>query len=109
MSVDATLVIDTGSDEPYDIDDAWFNYTHNLAPMLREAGYPGWQALNGAPASESGGMLRKVADTLRADPERFKALNPPNGWGSYEGAISVMERMADACARHPRAHWSVNG
>jgi|SRR5215471_1525771 len=80
------------------------NITYNLGPMLRAAGFPAWDALQDAPASETGGMLRKVADTLRADPDHFRTFNPPSGWGDYEGAIEWAERFAAACARYPLAH-----
>jgi hypothetical protein len=102
VSADYWLVIDTGGKEPAMLTDG-IQVTYNLGLMLRAAGFPDWEALRGAPASEVGGMLRSVADRLRADPERFKAMNPPNGWGSYEVAIGFLDRFAGACAEHPRA------
>lgn len=81
------------------------NLTYNLSPMLYEAGFPGWQAIVGAPCSESGGMFHRVAATLAADPERFKAFNPENGWGKYEDALGAMEHLAKLCVNHPDAHF----
>jgi len=101
MSADYWLQIDTGGPEPATL--ASFNCTYNLGEMLRAAGFPEWDALTGAPASETGGMLRSVADKLRADPEQFKTYNPPNGWGTYEGAIEFLNEFAAACAAHPKA------
>jgi hypothetical protein len=98
LFLDGTL---TGNESVQVWDDG--NITYNLGKMLRAAGFPSWDALIGAPAAETGGMLRKVAETLRADPERFREFNPPNGWGDYEGAIGWCERFAAACARYPRA------
>lgn len=103
MSADVWLEIDTGAGEPTHLDGTDVNLTHNLTPMLRAAGFPGWRAFEGAPASESAGVFAKVAAGLRANPERFRAMNPPNGWGTYEGALEVMERLRDLCARHPKA------
>lgn len=102
MSADYWLEIDTGGPEPAVVDPS-LNCTYNLGPMLRAAGFPGWQALIGAPASEVGGMLRSVADRLRSDPVKYREYNPSNGWGTYEGAIEFLDEFAAACAAHPRA------
>ena len=40
---------------------------------------------------------------LAADPDRFKALNPENGWGNYESAVMVMSALAIACLLYPDA------
>lgn len=80
-----------------------YNVTYNLREMLRAAGLPEWRALDGAPAVEAAGMLAKVAETLPADPARFKALDPPNGWGDYDGALRFVESFALGCALHPEA------
>lgn len=103
MSADYWLEIDAGGPEPIRLTDPSINVTYNLGPMLREARFPDWHALIGAPASETGGMLRSVAARLRADPERFRALTPPNGWGTYEGAIEFLDRFAAECAAAPKA------
>jgi hypothetical protein len=79
------------------------NATYNLGKMLRAAGFPDWEALRGAPASEAAGMLNKVAGTLRADPETFRRYNPPNGWGNYELAVEFVETFRDHCSAFPAA------
>jgi hypothetical protein len=75
------------------------NSTHNLGPMGRAAGYPGHALMDGAPVTEAGGVFRKVAEALRSDPERFRAMNPENGWGTYEGLVEVMDTLALACVQ----------
>lgn len=102
MSADYWLTIDTGGAEPARVGPD-LNCTYNLGGMLRAAGFPDWEALIGAPAGEAGGLLQRVAERLRADPERFRAMNPSNGWGTYEGAIDFCERFAEGCAAHPKA------
>jgi hypothetical protein len=102
MSADYWLEIDTGGDEPAWLDDDAFNVTYNLGPMLRAAGFPSWDALVGAPASETGGMLRSVADRLRADGS-FDQYAPENGWGSRDWAVKFLDEFAAACAAHPKA------
>lgn len=86
-------------------EDHHINLTYNLSPMLREAGFPGWDSLTGAPCSEVGGMLLRVATTLVNDPERFKKLNPENGWGTYEQAVGAMFGLAVMCKTHPECFF----
>lgn len=79
------------------------NVTYNLGKMLRAAGFPPWDALIGAPASEAGGMLQSVADELVRAPDKYRKFNPPNGWGNYEGALEFVTRFAAECALNPEA------
>lgn len=44
---------------------------------------------------------------LEADPERFKAMNPPNGWGDYEGAIAFLKSIRVECEKHPEAFLKI--
>lgn len=79
------------------------NVTYNLGPMLRAAGFPPWQALIGAPASETGGMLAGVRDELIRAPDKYRNYNPTNGWGTYEAALGFVARFAEECALNPEA------
>jgi len=36
-------------------------------------------------------------------PEKYKLLNPSNGWGSYEGALEFLQNVLVACTTHPLA------
>lgn len=45
---------------------------------------------------------------LKADPARFKALNPENGWGSYEGLVEFVEQYLAACKESPDAQVEVS-
>lgn len=42
------------------------------------------------------------------DPVKYKALNPPNGWGSYEGLVAFVLSYRDACWENPFAELSVS-
>lgn len=103
MSASYWLEIDTGGDEPAGLTDS-FNVTYNLGPMLRAAGFPAWDALRGAPASEAAGVLDGVSKRLRADRERMVAeFSPGNGWGDWNWAVEFTETFRDACAANPKA------
>ena len=88
------------------------NITHNLGGMAQEAGiyrhlwHPEDLLIN--TAGELIGPLNAGLVLLRAEPERFKKLNPDNGWGSYEGFITFVEEYLRACEEYPNAKISVS-
>lgn len=83
------------------------NITHNLGPMAKEAGiyeslwHP--ELISAEKASELVPLLTEGLRLLRDDPSRFKAFNPSNGWGDYEGFVSFVTRYRDACMENPDA------
>lgn len=40
---------------------------------------------------------------LQAEPERFKAFNPDNSWGNYEGLVDFAAAYLAACIQYPDA------
>lgn len=86
-----------------------WNYTHNINPMIREAGDPGWwKSLSGLTGTEGRELLERVIKGLEADPERFRAMNPDNGWGDYDSLLTVLHEMRDAVPPEP-AVWRMSG
>lgn len=47
--------------------------------------------------------LKRGIAAMKADQERFEALNPPNGWGSYDRFLGWLERLIEECNEHPDA------
>lgn len=45
---------------------------------------------------------------LMAEPEKYKAFNPENGWGSYEGLCDFVYHYRNACWDNPFAELSVS-
>jgi hypothetical protein len=90
----------------------WRNITHNLGKMASEAGV--YQAMwrpeeqGWTKASELVEPLKSGLEQLRSDPDRFKAFNPENGWGSYEGLVEFVESYLSACIEYPEADVSVS-
>ena len=85
----------------------WGNITHNLGKMAVEA-----KIYDCLWRPDEHGMthardiikpLTKGLARLKKDPERFKVLNPLNGWGSYEGLVSFVDDYLKACIAHPDA------
>ena len=94
-----------------DFDCGWWNYTHNTNRMIREIDPDWWDSLNGKTGREGSELLDRIIKGLEAEPERFQAMNPENGWGDYEGVLGVlrdMKRASDwACCDVRR--WDVSG
>ena len=128
MSWDVDLIDDRGHCEG-----SW-NYTHNTSRMiyavLEDAGVdlgtwaeerPGWNYSNGEPVRRTwwdhlNGMsgpdgaayLHTIAEALADDPERFRAMNPENGWGNYDTLLDLLREMARSVPEWP-CKWEANG
>lgn len=81
MSYDITVE----GDVPDDVEYLDWNYTYNVQPMTAAAGLPSLTMLDGVPAPVAVLALQVVLDRFDLDPDRFKALNPKNGWGDFDG------------------------
>lgn len=77
--------------------------TYNLARMFQEASGMRFTDLGGRSGAECGRILRAALQRLVSDPERFEALNPPNGWGDYDGLVHETVKAAIVAARYPNA------
>lgn len=84
------------------------NYTYNCSKMLWEAADTSLSALHGKPVEEVAQVLSKGVAVMRADPARFQAMNPENGWGDYDSWLDYLDRIIDACQRYPGAVLEVS-
>lgn len=87
MSADLYLIRATchtpgRSDESEDL-----NITYNLSAMLKEAGFEGWSWCTNKPAVIVGRHMIAILNRMQEDPERWRAMNPPNGWGDYDKCL----------------------
>lgn len=101
MSYDIGLVADLGGPEPVSVFGDW-NYTSNCGSMWRAAGAD-LAGFHDKTAGECAPPLRAAIDLLKAEPERFIAMNPSNGWGSYETLLPALERLLAAFDAMPVA------
>lgn len=79
---------------------AELNITYNLSGMLHEAGFKGWRWCVGKRAQKVGRHILAVLDGMQTDPERWRAMNPPNGWGKFDTCLQVRIReWAEECIK----------
>jgi hypothetical protein len=107
MSLDVWLTYNDEEESVFD-----YNITHNLGKMASEAGIYQhlWrpEELGITKASQLIEPLKTGLFALLADPEKFKAFNPENGWGSYEGLVKFVFAYLQACLQYPDATIGVS-
>lgn len=137
MSYDVSFEIDTGGGEPVDVawrnytSNVSGMWTKALAlpekPWTRDGeqvigsrpdghgGYTkvpmfnhGVRLLDGAPASEVAGILASAVERMAGNPGDYLPMNPPNGWGDYDGALDFLRWMAETAATHPKTRIRVS-
>ena len=90
----------------------WANITHNLGAMADAAGIYQhlWrpEELGITKAGQLIAPLREGLARLKAEPERFKAFDAPNGWGRYGYFVPFVEKYLAACEATPDADVSVS-
>ena len=86
-------------------------HTYNLTPMWRLAG-----VIESFTAELDGIRSDALADRAArglmravAQPVEFKALNPPNGWGDFDGFVKILTRTAILCAENREGVIRWNG
>jgi hypothetical protein len=81
--------------------DDW-DCTSNLAPMWRRAGCD-LLGFKGKRASECAAVLREGIAALEREPDVYRAMNPPNGFGSYEELLPALRRLLALLDNHQNA------
>lgn len=79
------------------------NYTSNVSSMWHKALGCSLADLGGQPAGGQVELIAAALVAMEAHPDEYRTMEPPNGWGSYEGAHDYLLRLLLACLRHPEA------
>jgi len=107
MSYDIWLEIDNSEGKPVTVVEIG-NYTSNVGVMWRDAlGGKRLRDFDRAPCSEAAGPLAAAVERMEADPDKYREMDPPNGWGDYEGALKFLRTLSEACAEHPRCRIAI--
>lgn len=101
MSYTICLDIDTGGSEPATLDVDW-DFTSNCAPMWRHAGAD-LAKFDGELAGSCVPLLESAIAHMKANPSEYKAMDPLNGWGSYDLLVPALEELVAGFRRHPKA------
>jgi hypothetical protein len=103
------LQVDTGGPEPVDYCAADIgNYTANVSGMWADALGHRLADLKGRTAGDCIDTLRRAVADMENRPEHYQAMNPPNGWGNYDGALAYLRQLHDACCAHPKAEIHIS-
>ena len=115
MSLDVYLEfeVDAGGPEPRVFCVYEANYTHNCGAMAREAGVYKyvWRPEECEGVQCAGDIIEplcKGIELMETDPDRFIALNPQNGWGSYDTFVPWLQKYLEACIENPKAKIRVS-
>jgi len=78
------------------------NYTYNVSPMFRLAlGDSGVHQLAKMKAPEAIDLLDRGIRDMDRNPQAYEALNPSNGWGSFEGARMCLVTIKEWFEKYP--------
>jgi len=119
MSWDFNMVIDIANGRDAEIFDG-LNYTYNVSPMYVEAfkesegsialninKSKGIRILEGLTGEEAKPFLEKAIKKMKDEPNYYKTFNPKNGWGNYEGALSLLEQLLEWAEYAPKAKFQI--
>ena len=88
------------------------NITHNMGKMADAVGLytPLWhpERIYLQWSYELIPYLEEGIALLKADPEQYKALDPENGWGSYDVFVPWLEKLLQQCKENPDAFIGVS-
>jgi hypothetical protein len=107
LDIDLYFEVDTGTKiERFVVYDT--NYTHNCANMAEEAGLYDcvWRPEECEGITVAGDLIEPLRNGIKLmedEPERFIALNPENGWGSYDTFLPWLRKYLVACVENPKA------
>jgi len=101
MSYDVYLELDDKTET--DNEFVWErNHTSNTARMWRTAGCD-IAEFDGKPASELGPAAARAIAAIVTEPEKYRPMEPANGWGSVPSTVHFLTAIWEACAEHPEA------
>ena len=108
MSYDISMYIDTGGHEPAFVCEIG-NYTSNVAGMWYQALGYSLRDIHGKTGLEIRSDIVRAIDNIQNPDTRheYRAMNPENGWGTVKGAQEYLQKILEACDKHPKATFSV--
>lgn len=84
------------------------NSTHNVSPMFRAAGVrDALYESHGKLAKDISASIAEGLAYMESHQVELEAMNPANGWGSYQTALAFLRMVDRACREWPDAEIHV--
>ena len=84
------------------------SYTYNVSRMWYKV-YPADKymvQIEGMKGKQAYKKLAHAKKVMEENKEEFEAMNPLNGWGSYEGFLGFIEKLMKHSLDYPKIEWS---
>lgn len=78
------------------------NHTSNTSPIWRAAGCDVAE-FDGRRASELGPAAVRAVAAITADPDKYRPMEPENGWGTVASTVCFLAEIWQACSQWPEA------
>ncbi len=90
-----------------DINEESFNITYNVGKMFYDA-IPdtGIRAIHGKTGEEALPILRVMRTHFENNKRRLTAMEPDNGWGTFEGTYEFLGKLIIASINNKDKKWS---
>lgn len=111
MSYDLYLEADLGGGERETLYDLLqWNYTSNCARMWRKAmpSTDGLAGLDGKSARTVRAVVKYGIEQMESNPAAYRAMNPPNGWGSFDSQLEALRELLRAVEKAPNTYLRVS-
>ena len=103
MSYDVWLEAERGGFKPVSVGGLSANMTYNVGGMFSAVIGHSITQWDGRPAAEVANACATILDAFNRNPAKFKAMEPTNGWGDFDGARAFIQMINDACVAAPKA------
>ena len=77
------------------------NQTYNTTPMFSKCIGHRLRDFDGQNAGEVAPKLLEGILNMTESPDIYRAMNPENGWGSFDGALHYLATFYKACIENP--------
>lgn len=90
--------------------DLYWNYTSNCVAIWEKAmpDTAGLEGLDGMRAGVAAIHLYTAMTKMIGNPQEYRALEPANGWGSFDSQLIALLNLYEACQQNPQAIISVS-
>tara|TARA_R110000737_G_C14363321_1_gene447365 strand:+ start:95 stop:388 length:294 start_codon:yes stop_codon:yes gene_type:complete len=93
----------------FDISKESFNYTYNVASMFLSCDSElGIRVINKLTGKQALPILRRLRNNMEDNEDAMLLLEPDNGWGNYEGALHLVNKLIKASIDNKRHKWEVS-